>query len=131
MAVANRSISMLPASRSTARRLAGIAVLAGRLDNLRSASVTRPAWLDYLVGGGEQLIRHVESERLGGFEVDDQLVRGRSLNRKLVSLGFPEALVDEDLRLPPLRPSIHPPSPLWMFLSRLVDWGRLVCRGSR
>jgi hypothetical protein len=40
-----------------------------------------------------------------------------------VSLGFPEALGDEDLRLPPLRPSIHPPSPLWMFLSRLVDWG--------
>jgi hypothetical protein len=101
MAVANRSISMLPASRSTARRLVGIAVLAGRLDNLRSASVTRPAWLDYLVGGGEQLIRHVESERLGGFEVDDQLDFRRLLHRqvgRLLTLENPPG-VDADLAI--------------------------------
>jgi hypothetical protein len=36
---------------------------------------------DYLVGTGEQRLRHGEAERLGGIEVDDQLELGRLLNR--------------------------------------------------
>src|SRR5262249_15560950 len=35
---------------------------------------------DHLVGNSEQFIRHVEAERLGGFQVDDELELGRLHN---------------------------------------------------
>jgi hypothetical protein len=42
--------------------------------------------LDYLVGAGEQRVRHIEAERLGCLKIDDQLILGRGLHRKVRGL---------------------------------------------
>src|SRR6516165_4158998 len=39
--------------------------------------------LDYLVGAREQHRRHIQAERSGGFEIDDQLVFGWRLHGKV------------------------------------------------
>src|SRR5215468_8641721 len=38
---------------------------------------------DYLVGAGEQRVRHSEPDRLGGLEIDHQLVFHRCLHRQV------------------------------------------------
>ena len=44
---------------------------------------TNIAILDHLVGEGEQRLRHCQTERLGGFEIDRQLVFGWRLYRQV------------------------------------------------
>jgi hypothetical protein len=44
--------------------------------------------LDHLVGEREQLVRNLEAERLGGFQIDYQVVLGRQLHWQITRL-FP------------------------------------------
>ena len=43
--------------------------------------------LDHLVGAGEQRRRHVDAERLGGRQIDDELELGRLHHRQIGGLG--------------------------------------------
>src|SRR5262249_45059830 len=49
---------------------------------------------DEFVGGGEQRCWHSEAKRLGSLEIDDQLVFGRRLHRKIGRLLALEDAVD-------------------------------------
>src|SRR5215831_17532571 len=64
--------------------------------------------LDHLVGAGEQSWRHVEAQRLGGFEIDHQLVSRRRLYWKLGHVGTLEDAIDIRRRLPVHVDTINP-----------------------
>ena len=49
---------------------------------------------DHLVGAGKQRLRHGEAERLGGFEIDNQLILGRRLHRQVGRLLALEDPID-------------------------------------
>src|SRR2546428_4469203 len=51
-----------------------------------SCTAAKTSSLDDFVGAGEQLRWHVDAERLGGLEIDDKLVLGRRLHRKVGGL---------------------------------------------
>jgi hypothetical protein len=54
----------------------------------------RAASLDHLVGELLQMQRHIEAQRLGGLEVDHQLVLGWRLHRKVGRFLALENLID-------------------------------------
>ena len=56
---------------------------------------SRAPFFDHLVGAREQRGGHVEAERLGGREINDEIEFGRLLNRDIAGLGAAQNLVDQ------------------------------------
>ena|SRR5947207_4305616 len=49
---------------------------------------------DHFVGGGEQLVRDGQAERLGGLQINDQLELGRQLDRQICWFSTLQDLID-------------------------------------
>src|SRR5947208_11384745 len=54
--------------------------------NNRLRTIARTSLFDHLVGASEQRWRHLDPERLGSLEVDDEPEAGRKLDRHLARL---------------------------------------------
>jgi hypothetical protein len=52
------------------------------IDNSASSADQRGAWvsLDHLVGAGEQRMRHIEAQRIGGLQINHELLEGQESN---------------------------------------------------
>jgi len=64
------------------------------LTGLKMIRITRGGSFDHLVGEREQPVRNLEAERLGGLEIDHQLVFGRRLHRQVGRLRPPEDAIN-------------------------------------
>jgi hypothetical protein len=78
-----------------------VADISGRLKSANNGRERVQQWmqpegqlLDHLVGAGEKHRRNVQAERLGGPEVDGQLVLGRCLHWKVAGLLAFENAID-------------------------------------
>jgi hypothetical protein len=69
----------------------------------------RDASLDHIVGGNEQHWRYLKPERPGGFEIDQELVFGRLLQRQLAWFFPAQNAIDRGCicPLPGLRPKFN------------------------
>ena len=69
-------MSALPPKADIAKRISDVRFVP-KADKVRRSKITL---LDHLVSGDEQSLRHRDAERLGRFEIDEQLEFGRLLD---------------------------------------------------
>src|SRR5437899_1495427 len=75
---------------------------------LSRLSVVFSGLLDHLIRSQQESLRNRQTERLGCFEVDDQLELGGLLDRQITGASAAKDLVDERRRLPELRWQVRP-----------------------
>jgi hypothetical protein len=76
-----RSMSAIPPMATELVRRNELTLCANRV--LMHCSANRQSLFDHVVGASEQRWGHLEAERLGRLEIDDQLEFGRLLHRQI------------------------------------------------
>jgi len=61
-----------------------------RREQMHNIRLQKPDLLDHVLGAGKQRWRHFKAERLGGFEIDEQLDFCGLLDRQISRLFAPE-----------------------------------------
>src|SRR5687768_1312146 len=89
-----------PAARAPPRRRSG--------RGWRTRGRAPPTLFDHFVGARQQRHRRVEAERLGGLEVDHQLILVRLLHRQVAWFLTPENAVDVGCRASPEIVNVDP-----------------------
>jgi len=108
-----------------------VSAFPGRANNGLMHSSKAAVLIDHLIGAREQRLRHFEAERLGGLQIDHQLVFGRRLHRQVGRLLAPEDAVDvaggSPVLIDKIRPVGHQPAG-GRHIARDVHGGKLVPR---